>query len=123
MTHRLRSSGFWGTAAAAGAVVLVAAAPTLQPAWFVGPAGTLTVLGGVGGASVLAALLLTGWRWARLIAVITLAWTAWTLLSWAPGQSALTFAVSRVGLAAVAAAVAGVLAFSVPVRAYFLRAS
>ena len=67
LTERLPSHGFQWTALAAFAVVLVAAIPAAKPNWFVQSTGQITMLGGLGPATLLALGLLLGWQWARYL--------------------------------------------------------
>ena len=119
VADRLRSPGFPWTAAAALAVVALAALPALLPGWFVGPSGQISVLGGVGGALVLAALLLVGWRWVRYAAIAFLSVGGAMALLWAATNAGPGFLLGHLVLGGLALTTAGVLAFAGPVRAYF----
>ena len=118
-SERLRTPGFWWTFAAAFAIVVLAAIPSVAPGWFVNASGQISALGGVGGALVLAVLLLLGWRWVRYAAVAFLVLGGGMALLWALTNAGPEFVPGHLLLAALALATAGVLAFASPVQSYF----
>ena len=121
LPDRFRSRGFWWTAAAAFAVVLLAAIPAVRPGWFVESSGQITLVSGVGMAVLLALGLLLGWQWVRYLVLAFLVLGAVASAAWALLYADPAFLAGYLLLVALAAFAAGMLAFAPPVRAYFRR--
>ena len=119
LSERLRSPGFWWTAATALLVVLLAAIPAARPGWFVESTGQITVVGGTGIAALLAFGLLLGWRWVRYLAVIFLVLGAAASALWVMTGAGPAFRGGHALLTGLALVAAGLLAFAPPVRSYF----
>ena len=121
LTERLQLHDFQWTALAAFAVVLVAAIPAAKPNWFVQSTGQITMLGGLGPATLLALGLLLGWQWVRYLTLASLTLITLSTASWAFMKAAPQFQAGYVLLAAIAALAVALLAFSRPVRCYFSK--
>ncbi|NBB84665.1 MAG: hypothetical protein GVY12_00365 [Bacteroidetes bacterium] len=119
--ERLQSHDFQWTALAAIVVVLVAAIPAAKPNWFVEPTGQITMLGGLGPASLLALGLLLGWQWVRYLTLAFLTVIALSTASWAFTNANPPFQAGFLLLAATATLAGALLAFPRPVRSYFRR--
>ena len=97
----------------------MAAIPAAKPNWFVQSTGQITMLGGLGPATLLALGLLLGWQWARYLTLASLMLIALSTTSWALMNATSQFQAGYLLLAAAAAFAVAVLASSRPVRSYF----